>query len=427
LQQCGLKAAVDLTGKAASMDFAIEDSPEQSAFRKEVREWLAGNVPSNMEHSVDPCDMSYEQYQVRRELGRRMGAQGWLYPTMPKKYGGGDLAAEKIIILYDEMARIGLSLPPYYDAGGRMSAPTIMVWGTDEHKQRFLPPICRGEVRTWQLLTEPGAGSDLAGIKTTAVRDGDVYVVNGQKVFVGSSHGADYSWTIVVTDPRGERHKNLSWLMIPMNLPGISVVPMDLLATGGEGGSGSGVKNSVFFDNVRVPADHLVGGENNGWRVATTHLEVEHGGMGRLADRRVIYDFMDYCRERRDGHAIADDPDARAQLVELYIEAEVTRLFALRNHWLSHSDQPRSYEGAQYSLRRKLSGLDIAERMLRIAGPYVLTRDERWAPLKGTVEYFQRDAITALHPGATTDIQRVIMARRIGIGRREREKAGALR
>ena len=409
------------------MDFAIEDSAEQSAFRKEMRDWLSRNVPEGMEHSVDPCDMSYEQYQVRRELGRRLGAKGWLYPSMPTKYGGGDLAAEKIVILYDELARIGLALPPYYDAGGRMAAPTIMVWGTEEHKQRFLPPICRGEVRTWQLLTEPGAGSDLAGIKTTAVRDGDAYVVNGQKIFVGSSHGADYSWTIVVTDPRGERHKNLSWLMIPMNLPGISVLPMDLLATGGEGGSGSGVKNSVFFDNVRVPADHLVGGENNGWRVATTHLEVEHGGMGRLADRRVIYEFIDHCKERRDGHAIADDADARAGIVEMYIEAEITRLFALRNHWLSHSGQPRSYEGSQYSLRRKLSGLDIAERMLRIAGPCVLTKDERWGPLKGTVEYFQRDAITALHPGATTDIQRVIMARRIGIGRTEREKSGALK
>jgi alkylation response protein AidB-like acyl-CoA dehydrogenase len=409
------------------MNFAIEDSPGQSAFRAEVRGFLAQNVSPNLEHSVDPCDMTYEQYQLRRDLGRRLGARGWLYPSMPKEYGGGDLSAENVAILHDELARIGLSLPPYYDAGGRMSAPTILVWGTSEHKQRFLPPICRGEVRTWQLLTEPGAGSDLAGIKTTAIRDGDAYVVNGQKVFVGSSHGADYSWTIVVTDPKGERHKNLSWLMIPMHLPGITVTPMDLLATGGEGGSGSGVKNAVFFDNVRVSADHLIGGENNGWKVATTHLEVEHGGMGRLADRRVIYEFIDLCRERRDGHAIADDPAARAELVELYIEAEITRLFALRNHWLAHSGEPRSYEGAQYSLRRKLSGLDISEKMLRIAGPCVLTRDKRWGPLRGTIEYFQRDAITALHPGATTDIQRVVMARRIGIGGREREKAGALR
>ncbi len=409
------------------MNFAIEDSPEQSAFRVEVRRFLEQNLSPKLEHSVDPCDMSYEQYQIRRDLGRRLGTRGWLYPSMPKEYGGGDLTAEKVVILHDEMARIGLALPPYYDAGGRMSAPTILVWGTDEHKKRFLPPICRGEVRTWQLLSEPGAGSDLAGIKTTAIRDGDAYVVNGQKMYVGSSHGAEYSWTIVVTDPRGERHKNLSWLMIPMRLPGITVTPMDLLATGGEGGSGSGVKNAVFFDNVRVPADHLVGGENNGWKVASTHLEVEHGGMGRLADRRVIYEFIQLCRERRDGHAIADDPDSRAGIVDLYIEAEITRLFALRNHWLSHSGQPRSYEGSQYSLRRKLSGLDIGEKMLRIAGPLVLTKDPQWAPLKGMIEYFQRDSITALHPGATTDIQRVIMARRIGIGGREREQAAKLR
>jgi alkylation response protein AidB-like acyl-CoA dehydrogenase len=409
------------------MNFAIEDSPEQSAFRAEVREFLGRSVSPDLEHSVDPCDMSFEQYQLRRDLGRALGSRGWLYPSMPKEYGGGGLSAEMVAILHDEMARIGLALPPYYDGGGRMSAPTILVWGTPEHKKRFLTPICRGDVRTWQLLSEPGAGSDLAGIKTTARREGDVYVVRGQKMFVGSSHGADYSWTIVVTDPKGERHKNLSWLMIPMNLPGITVTPMDLLATGGEGGSGSGVKNTIFFDDVRVPADHLIGGENNGWKVATTHLEVEHGGMGRLADRRVIYEFIALCRERHDGYAIADDPAARAELVELYIEAEITRLFALRNHWLAHSDQPRSYEGAQYSLRRKLSGLDIAEKMLRIAGPRVLTKDKRWAPLRGAIEYFQRDAITALHPGATTDIQRVIMARRIGIGGREREKAGALR
>ena len=398
------------------MNFAIEDSPEQSAFREEVRAFLDKNVSPKI-----------EQYQLRRDLGRALGARGWLYPSMPKEYGGGDLSTEQISILTDELTRIGLALPPYYDAGGRMGAPTILVWGTEEHKKRFLPPICRGEVRTWQLLTEPGAGSDLAGIKSTAIRDGDHYVVNGQKMYVGSSHGADFSWTILVTDPKGERHKNLSWLMIPMNLPGITVTPMDLLATGGEGGSGCGVKNAVFFDNVRVPAENLVGGENNGWKVATTHLEVEHGGMGRLADRRVVYDFIKVCKERKDGWAIADDPSAREEIVNLYIESEITRLFAMRNHWLSHTNQPRSYEGSQYSLRRKLSGLDMGEKMVRIAGPLVLTKDKRWAPLNGAIEYFQRDSITSLHPGATTDIQRVIMARRLGIGGREREKAANLR
>ena len=112
------------------MNFAIEDSPGQSAFRTEVREFLEKNVPSNLEHSVDPCDMTYEQYQLRRDLGRKLGQKGWLYPSMPKEYGGGELSAEQVAVVYDELSRIQLALPPYYDAGGRMSAPTILVHGT---------------------------------------------------------------------------------------------------------------------------------------------------------------------------------------------------------------------------------------------------------------------------------------------------------
>jgi len=161
--------------------------------------------------------------------------------------------------------------------------------------------------------------------------------------------------------------------------------------------------------------------------VATTHLEVEHGGAGRLGDRRVIQEFIDYAKADQNGHSLLESEAAREALVDLYIESEVTRLFGIRNYWMSQTDQPRSYEGSQYSLRRKLSGLDIAEKMLEIAGPYALTDDATYGPLNGALELYGREAITALHPGATTDIQRVIMARRIGIGRQDREKAAALR
>ena len=409
------------------MNFTIEDSPEQRALRAEVRAFLEEHLPEGLEFPADSSDVSFEQYQKRREMGRKLGARGWLYPTWPKEYGGGGMSADQAGVIHEELTRVGLASPPYYDTGAVMGGPTILVWGTEEQKRRFIPPMCRGEVRTWQLLSEPGAGSDLAGVRMTAIRDGDVYVLNGQKTFVGSTYGADYSWTIVVTDPKGERHKNLSWIMVPMNLPGISVVPMDLLSSGGEGGTGCGVKNNVFFDNVRVPADHLVGEENSGWKMATTHLEVEHGGTGRLVDSDLVGRFIDFCRERRDGWAIADDPDARAELVELYIKAQVARLLGLRNYWLAHAGQPRTYEGPQYALLRKRTALDASEKMLRIAGPYVLSNDARWGPLQGALEYFQRDAICMQHPGGTGDIQRVIMSRRIGISGREREKAGDLR
>ena len=410
------------------MDFEVEYTPEQEAFREEVRRWFQENTPDGLEFPFNPADLSQEQYLKRRDLGRRLGEMGWLYPSAPMEYGGGGLALDKVIILEEEIQRIGLELPPYYDSGGRMGAPSILVWGTDDQKERFLPPIYRGEVRTWQLLTEPGAGSDLAGVQTTAIRDGDDYVINGQKVFVGSNHGAEQSWMICVTDPEGDRHQNLSWLMVPMDLPGITVVPLELLTAGREGGAGSGTKNTVFFDDVRVPATNLVGGENNGWRVASTHLEVEHGGTGRIRRNKLIDQFFEYCRNaERGGKALTDDPDAREGLVEIFIESEITRLFGMRNYWLAGSDADRSYEGAQYSLQRKQSGLRIAELMLDVLGPYALISDEEWGPLSGALELYQREAIVALHPGATSDIQKVVMSRRIGIGREIREKAGTLR
>src|SRR5581483_9066368 len=130
-----------------------------------------------------PEDHPYEEYQLRRALGRKLGEKGWLYPTMPVEYGGGGLDVDRAMVLYEEMAERSLGLPPYYDSGGTIGAPTILVWGSEEQKRFFLPRIFRGEVRTWQLLSEPEAGSDLAGVRMTAMRDGDDYVLNGQKTF----------------------------------------------------------------------------------------------------------------------------------------------------------------------------------------------------------------------------------------------------
>ena len=414
-------------GKEKTLNFELEYTPEQEAFRTEVRAWLDKEVPKDLEHPIDPKDLSYEEYQKRRDLGRDLGAQGWLWPTAPVEYGGGGLTMDHAIIIEEELERTGLSLPPYYDTGGQLGGASILVWGSEEQKQRLLPPIFKGEVRTWQLLTEPGSGSDLASVQTTALRDGDDYVINGQKIFVGSTHGAEQSWMIAVTDPEGDRHKNLAWFIVPMDLPGITMAPLDLLTTGGEGGAGTGMKLSVFFDDVRVPANNLVGGENNGWQVATTHLELEHGGGGSVHRNTLVDRLIAHCKKTlRGGVPMSQDPDVRHRLVDTYIDAEIGRLLGLRNYWLAHSGQSRSYEGPQSSLYGKMSGLRIAENILQILGPYALTNDAQWGPLEGSIELHQRGSIVALHPGGTAEIQKVIMARRIGIGRAVREEAGAL-
>jgi 3-oxocholest-4-en-26-oyl-CoA dehydrogenase alpha subunit len=264
-------------------------------------------------------------------------------------------------------------------------------------------------------------------VQTQAIRDGDEYVINGQKIFVGSDNGADRIWMIACTDPHGARHENVSWFMIDADLPGITIQPMELMGTGGEGGADSGQKQTVFFDDVRVPAFALVGGENNGWRVASTHLELEHGGGGRLGRNRLWERLLAYCQENeRDGRPLTQDQDVRDTLAEIYIKTEVTRLFGLRNFWLTYARQPKSYEGPQLSYHRKMAGLWMTGAILEAVGPAALTTDETWGSPDGFLEAQQRNGIVAVHPGGTADIQRVTMARRIGIGRAVREAAGTV-
>lgn len=409
------------------MDFEPRYTQEQEEFRQQVRAWLKENVPQGIEHPADAIDLTEEQYQLRRDLGRKLGARGWLWPTAPTEFGGGGLDVDRAVVIEEEIDSYGLTNPPYYDSGGRLGGASILVWGTQEQKQAFLPPIFTGGVRTWQLLSEPEAGSDLANVKTTAIRDGDEYVINGQKIFVGSSLGCDYMWTITVTDPEAKRHENLGWFMVPWGLPGITVQPMDLLISGGESGAGSGVKNTVFFDNVRVPAFNLIGAENEGWKVASTHLELEHGSGGRIARNWLVDRLFEHCRgTTRRGQPLTKDPDVRDRLIDVYVEAEIVRLLNLRNYWMRHSSADMTYEGPQASLVRKTSGLRLSRAMLDILGPSGLTHDSDLGAADGHMEAHSRAGIVAVHPGGTREIQKVIMARRIGIGREVREKAGAL-
>ena len=409
------------------MDFEVTYTEEQQRFRHEVRAWLDANVAPGLTRIPVSDDDSRRRYHELRAFGRKLGARGWLYPRAPQAYGGGGLDVDHTIILEEEVDRVGLALPPYYDSGGKLGSATILVWGAEAQKQAFLPPIFRGEVRTWQLLTEPGAGSDLAGVTTAAIRDGDEYVINGQKIFVGSDHGTERIWMIACTNPGGARHENLSWFMIDADLPGITVQPMELMGTGGEGGTDPVQKNTVFFDQVRVPAFSLVGGENQGWKAASTHLELEHGAGGRIGRNRVWDRLLRYCQEtKRDGVPLSQNPDTRDLLADIYIRTEVQRLFGLRNFWLTYAKRPRSYEGPQLSYYRKMAGLWMTGAILEAIGPAALTTDASWGSASGFLETQQRNGIVSVHPGGTTDIQRVQMARRIGIGRSTREKAGTV-
>jgi alkylation response protein AidB-like acyl-CoA dehydrogenase len=402
------------------LDFDMTYTAEQEAFRSEVRTWLDEQLPPELRDGGKGLDPA-EEYRLKRVLGRRLGARGWLYPYAPTEFGGGGLDVQTVIVLQEEMGRHGLGVPPYYDSGGWIGSATILVWGTDEQKERFLRPIYTGEVRTWQLLTEPEAGSDLASVKLSARRDGDDYVLNGSKIFVGSAHGADGFWIITNTDRDGERHENLSWFMMDATLPGITIQPLPVLADVAEGH-----KNTVFFDDVRVPADCLVGGENNGWRVANTHLQLEHGAVGSIKPDPLWKALLEHCRTtERNGRRLIDDPDVRDTMTEIHARLQSLRLLTIRNFWRGANGQTVPYNGPQVTYLRKVTGLWLTKAVHDVLGPAALTKDDVWGALDGAAEHQQREGIQNLMPGSTIDVQRIVISRALGIGRRADPKSGA--
>lgn len=407
------------------MDFSLDYTPEQEEFAQEVRAWLKINLPEGLTAPADPAKLSYEQWEKRRELARRLGEKGWLGPTFPKEYGGGGLGIDQAIVIEKELSAYGISLPPLYEPGIRLAAPALAVWGTEEQKKRYMTPILRGEVVTWQLFTEMEAGSDLAGLQTTALRDGDEYVLNGEKIFVGGLHGVDQFWLLAKTDPQAPRHKNLGMFVVPARLPGVTIAALDLIAAGGEAGVSPGQKNRVKFEEVRISADGLIGPETNGWGVANSTLEIEHGGSGGLFTHRVADRFISYCRtDAAMVQRLKDNPDLAETAVRVYMDAQIERLLALRTYWIRHAKKERTYEGNQYSYFRKMFGVRLAAAMMDLLGPYALTSDARRGVEEGLFECHQRAGIITA-PGGSAEIQKVRMARRIGIGRSTKEKASA--
>ncbi len=400
------------------MDFALTYSAEQEAFRSEVRQWLEQQLPQSLRTRARSAAESERQYEDRRAFGRKLGDRGWLYPGLPREYGGGGETLERIIVLEEESHRLGISLPPYYDSGGKYGAASILVWGTEEQKQRFIPPICRGLVRTWQLLSEPSAGSDLAAVQTRAIRVGDEYEITGQKVYVGSAHGAERLWVITMTDPDAPRHHNLSFFMIDADLPGIDIQPQELLSCHGEDESDTfGFKNTIYFDHVRVPAGALIGGENNGWKVAGTHLALEHGGRGNVRTKKIWAQLLEYCQTTElDGRPLIADRLVQERLAEIHLRLESVRLLGTRNFWLAGQSSKMTYEGPQLAYVQKVTGLWLTKQIIELLGPAALTSDAEIGALAGEAERQQRDGIVDMHPGGTADIQKMLIARGLGLG-----------
>ena len=398
------------------MDFTIQYTKEQEDFRKEVRDWLEqnarypselGDIPPETDHYTD------EMKQWGLDFTRKLGEKGWLFPLWDKEYGGGGLTADHDIIIREELDRY--TVPEV--GKGDLQAGSIAVHGTDEQKKRFLSPILRGEAVCWQLFTEPNVGSDLASLQTQAVRDGDDFIITGQKVFVGDSYKPDWLWALAVTDPDAPRHQNMGAFFMPADLPGITINDLNLVVQRG--------KRMVSLDGVRVSREYLVGEETQGWRVAQTTLELEHGAAGFLGERdSVVRDAIEYTKETvRNGQPLSKDPFVQQAMVDNYIETNIHRLLGLRNYWMFNNGEQVTYHGSQNSLLWKEFALKAADRILHVLGPYALANDKKWGALQNKVEHHQRESLVNAHPGGTLEVQKLIMARRLGISRTQERAA----
>ncbi|MGA0603274.1 acyl-CoA dehydrogenase family protein [Caulobacter sp. KR2-114] len=260
-------------------DFGATEPTELAAFRAEAREWLEANVPQSVRNAPE---MTMEQMEgggkptADAELWRqRIGAKGWGVPTWPKQYGGGGLSAAEARVLAQEMARIG-ARNPIVGMGPGMFGSTLLEYGTEEQKQRHLPPIVRGELRWCQGFSEPGAGSDLASLQTKAEDKGDHWLINGQKIWTSGAQYADWCFCLCRTD-NTKKHEGISFILIPMHQPGVEARPIKMI-------SGASGQCETFFTDAKASKDDLVGQLNGGWAIAKRLLQHERNGMGNRSE-----------------------------------------------------------------------------------------------------------------------------------------------
>lgn len=301
------------------MDF--RDTPAEAAFRKDVRNWLDVNLPAD--HGAQFAGHSGEErIDSMREWQRTLHSGGWAGVTWPKEYGGRGASLVEQAIFYQEMAR-AKAPQPVNVIGIGMAGPTIIAHGTEEQKRRYLPEILSAEEIWCQGFSEPGAGSDLAGLRSAAVEDGDHYVINGQKVWTTFAHIADWCIFLARTDPTAPKHKGITYFLVDMRSPGIEIRPLRQM-------TGTAEFNELFLTDVRVPRENIVGQVNDGWRIAMTTLLHERGTLGfalSVGAQVALAELIDLAkRTRRGGKPAIEDPGVRQRIAQLHVEVEGMRL-----------------------------------------------------------------------------------------------------
>jgi alkylation response protein AidB-like acyl-CoA dehydrogenase len=392
----------------------FRDSPAEVEFRAEVRGFLEAEYPPEMSMGRTEWGLfnasgmrGRDLYDFLRDWTAKLNTRGWGAPAWPKEHGGGGLGVKEQFILSEEFAWRRAPRPG--GIGHGWAGPTIMVYGTEEQKQRYLPRIISGEDQWCQLFSEPGAGSDLASLQTRAVRDGDDYVINGQKIWTSGAHRADMGILIARTDPDAPKHRGISYFLVDMKTPGISVRPLVNMLSSHE-------FNEVYFEDARIPAGSLLGEENRGWYLAATTLDFERSGIATsVAHQLIVKDMTAWARQSAESR-LALQPGLRNELADRAIEAQVEGLISYRIISMQERGEIPNKESSIAKLYSSELDVRLAVTGMHLAGLYGQFEDrEDERGLAGRLARFYMHSTTSPIGGGTSEIQRNIIATR-GLG-----------
>ena len=388
------------------MDLRYSESDEK--FRAELRAWLCDAVPG---HGAPPPVHDWDA-RLAYDTGwqRKLFEAGYAGINWPREYGGRDASATEQLVYYEEIARARAPYIGVNFVGMLHGGPTVIAEGTPEQKERHVPHILRGDQVWCQGFSEPSAGSDLASLRTRAVRDGDCYVVNGHKVWTSFAQVADYCELLVRTDPDVPKHGGISWLILPMDLPGIEIRPLPTLL-------GEGEFSEVFLQDVRVPVENLVGAENDGWRVTQVTLRFERGtafASEMIQLQQFVADLVALARRTtRGGVTLWDDPSLRRELGRL--QAELDTLWAMVK--MSVSEASRTGVPGVGASCVKLFYTELYQRItelgVRLLGRGALSRDDVAGLPSSEILLKAMQAISLTIAAGTSEVQRNIVAERI--------------
>ncbi len=382
------------------MAINLGDSPKEAAWRKEVRAFIENEAPAALKSGADQGEGAlFGRMGAIKEWREKVAKKGWIAPAWPKRYGGADMTVIEQFVMNEEFAESGVpgNLGGF---GVMMIGPTLIEHGTDEQKDEHLTKILEGNVMWCQGYSEPGAGSDLAALQTRGVRDGDDYVVNGQKIWTTGAQFADWMYMLVRTDPDAPKHRGITYLLVDMKSPGVTVRPLTTLA-------GMQSFNEVFFEDVRVPVKNRIGEENRGWYVGTTTLDFERSSIGSAIGVRKQLEAL--IRQAKTGTEVSFERNrnVKREFVDRWIECEVAKMLSYRVISMQAANLIPNHEASMCKLFSSELGQKIANLSMHLYGMNGMLRN------RAGMGYMQ--AVSSTIAGGTSEVQRGIIATR-GLG-----------